>query len=130
MSIKRLFLLLSFSPLAALAGSWSGSLVDSGCYEALRRNVNPTDTLTSVDRNTSEMIRYCAPRAKTKQFTIVDSVGTTWRLDQNGNTKAAGFVQSAGARGVYRVTIAGEPSGGEIKVESISSVDTAPVSPD
>jgi hypothetical protein len=30
---------------------WTGSLVDAGCNAAEQRNVNPADTLTSVDRD-------------------------------------------------------------------------------
>ena len=63
--------LLCLSPVLSFAGSWSGSLVDSKCYDALERNVNPTDTLYNVDRDGYREIRYCSPTTKTKYFAVV-----------------------------------------------------------
>src|ERR1700733_6465989 len=96
--ITRVTVLLCSSALLSLAESWSGSLVDSKCYAAEERNVNPTDTLTCVDRDGNREIRYCAPSAKTKLFAIVPSVGPAVRLDPTGNAKAAELVRLTGKK--------------------------------
>ena len=55
--------------------------------------MNPTDTLTSVDRDQNSEIRYCLPKAKTTSFTLVLSDGQTFKLDSAGNTQAAAIVR-------------------------------------
>jgi len=62
----RLAALLVFSVALSFAGTWSGSLVDSKCYASEERNVNPTDTLTHVDRDGNEKIRFCSPALENK----------------------------------------------------------------
>ena len=76
----RLAFLLSVSSVFSFAGAWSGALVDSKCYASIERNVNPTDTLTSVDRDKNLEIRYCSPSAKTKSFALVPPTGEAFRL--------------------------------------------------
>jgi hypothetical protein len=115
------FALFAASAALGFARSWPGMLVDSRCYAAEERNVNPTDTLTYVDRDGAAEIRYCAPRAKTKSFAVVQSDGRTLRLDSAGNAKASELVRSSTKRRLYYVDVNGERSGDEIKVESISS---------
>lgn len=102
------------------AGSWTGALVDSNCYEIRERNVNPTDTLTYVDRDTRALILYCSPNARTKTFAIVLREGPSFRLDPPGNTKAAQLVRNAGKRSLVIVAVAGELNKSTIKVDSIS----------
>ncbi len=102
------------------AESWTGALVDSNCYEYRERNVNPTDTMTYVDRDTREEIHYCSPNAKTKTFTIVLREGPSFRLDPSGNTEAARLVRNTGKRSLFIVAVTGELSKSTIKVDSIS----------
>ena len=102
------------------AESWSGALVDPKCFEALERNVNPTDTLTHVDRDTNQEIRYCSPNAKTKLFGIVEQDGTILPLDSTGNAKAAELVRTIHKKDRFDVIVTGEMSGKTIKVDSIS----------
>jgi hypothetical protein len=87
----RMAALLCWSAALSLAGSWSGSLVDSKCYASEEHNVNPTDTLTYVDRDGNLEIRYCSPNKKTKSFTLVLPDGSL-NLDLAGNSKAAELV--------------------------------------
>jgi hypothetical protein len=54
----------------SFAGSWRGTLVDSRCFGSEERNVNQTDTLTSVDRDQNREIRGEAG----KQTIKVDSI--------------------------------------------------------
>jgi hypothetical protein len=102
------------------AESWSGALVDPKCFEALERNANPTDTLTHVDRDTNQEIRYCSPNAKTKLFGIVEQDGTILRFDSTGNAKAAELVRPTHKNDRLHVVVTGEMSGRTIKVDSIS----------
>jgi hypothetical protein len=123
MTLIRLASCLYLSSMLSLAGSWTGSLVDSRCYENEESNVNPTDTLTSVDRDRDREIRYCAPRAKTKSFTIVQRDGSSLKLDPGENSKALELVQKAGKRRFFNVTVTGELNGKTIKVDSISLLE-------
>jgi len=112
--------LLCLSSTLSYAGTWSGTLVDSKCYANEERNVNPTDTLTSVDRDQNQEIRYCAPSAKTRTFAVVQHDGLIFNLDSVGNAKAAELVRKVGKKSRFAIVIMGEVSGHEIKVDSIS----------
>jgi hypothetical protein len=102
------------------AGDWSGVLVDSKCFDGAERNVNPTDTLTHVDRDQGQEIRFCSPRAKTKSFALVQPDGMSFKLDSGGNAKASELVQKSGRKSPFRVAVTGEMSRQTIKVDSIS----------
>jgi hypothetical protein len=102
------------------AESWTGALVDSKCHGYREHNVNPNDTVTYVDRDTREEIRYCSPNAKSKAFTIVLREGPSFRLDSPGNTQAAQRVRNAGKKSVFVVAVTGELNKSTIKVDSIS----------
>lgn len=114
--------LLVLSSAATFAENWSGPLVDSKCYGAEQRNVNPTDTETYVDRDRGYEIRYCSPTHKTKYFAVVGSDGERLKFDSAGNVKAAELVRNVNKRQVLEVAVTGEMAGKEIKVESISAV--------
>ena len=116
----RLGALLVFSVALSFAETWSGSLVDSKCYASEERNVNPTDTLTNVDRDRNEEIRFCSPRSKTKSFALVQFDGQSLQLDSAGNTKASELVRKSGKRHPFNVVITGEMAGKSIKVDSIA----------
>lgn len=103
------------------AATWSGNLVDAGCYTDLEENTNPTNTLQNVNRDRTGEIRYCAPKPKTKSFTLVQLDGQSLNLDAAGNAKAAEFVRSLGKKHFYPVNVTGELNGKEIRVDSISA---------
>jgi hypothetical protein len=117
----RLAALLCLPPALSFAGSWSGALVDSKCYDAEERNVNPTDTLTNVDRDGNREIRYCSPSAKTRSFTLVQSDGPSLKLDDAGNARAAELVRKAGKKSLRIVAVTGEMERNTIKVDSIAT---------
>src|SRR5215469_11120352 len=98
----------AFATHQAQQRTWSGFLVDSGCYEALERNTNPWDTNSFVDRDRNWEVRYCSPSLKTKAFTLVDRDGLSHKLDSEGSTKAADFVRENGKRDPMAVTLSGE----------------------
>lgn len=111
----------------AVAQSWTGALVDAHCYAAKERNVNPTDTLTAVDRDRGQEIRYCSPKPDTKTFALVERDATSFNLDPGGNTKAVELVRKIGRRPLFLVTVTGELDGRTIKVDTIEAgeVDAA-----
>lgn len=117
----RLALLLCLSPALSFAGSWSGVLVNSKCYGAEERNVNPNDTLTNVDRDRNLELRYCSPNAKTKSFAVVQADGVRLRFDSTGNAKAAELVSKTGKKALLAVAVTGELQGKTIRVGSIST---------
>lgn len=117
-----LALLFSLSAATAFAETWSGMLVDSKCYAAEVRNVNPTDTETAVDRDKGSEIRYCTPKRKTKSFAVVKPDGRALRFDSVGDAKASAYVQAAGKQRLYEVAVTGERNGKRIQVVSISPV--------
>lgn len=116
----RLTLVALVSAGLSMAGTWSGSLVDAKCYESEERNVNPTDTLTAVDRDVNMELRFCSPRTKTMLFTLVMPDGESFRLDAAGNAKATELVRKEGKTPRLRVAVMGEAVKHTIQVESIS----------
>jgi hypothetical protein len=104
------------------AQSTTGFLVDSNCYESLERNVNPWDTNTYVDRDRDWEVRYCSPNRKTKSFTLVNHDGLSFKLDPEGNAKAAELLGSTRKKSVLEVSVTGQMSKDAIKVSSISKV--------
>ena len=116
----RLAVSLCLTSRLSFGGTWPGVLVDSKCFDAEERNVNPTDTLTSVDRDKNLEIRYCSPSAKTKSFAIVQSDGPSLKFDSAGNAKAAELVQKTGKKSRPAVIVTGEMKNNTIQVDSIS----------
>ena len=106
MQVALLIFLTSATSFAA--AKWSGQLVDSNCYESAKNNANPTEAQGSTTRNMSLIIRRCAPTANTKSFGLVHQDWQMSKLDGDGNHKAVGFIQNAGKREVYFVTITGK----------------------
>jgi hypothetical protein len=117
----RVAALLALSGALGFAQNWSGSLVDSKCYASEERNVNPTDTLISVDRDGNREIRFCSPSSKTKSFALVPFDGRTVNLDPSGNAKASELVRTNHKRRPFFVTVSGEIVGEAIRVDSISA---------
>jgi hypothetical protein len=118
----RLAFGLFLSAVLSFAGSWAGTLVDSKCYDAEERNVNPTDTLTNVDRDRNLEVRYCSPSARTKSFAVVDSDGLSFKFDAVGNAKAAALIGKNGKKSHVIVAVTGEMNRNTIQVDSISIV--------
>jgi hypothetical protein len=116
----RLAVLLCLSSAFGFAETWSGYLVDSKCYANEEGNVNPTDTLTNVDRDRGFEVRYCSPNAKTKSFAIVRTDGQTLKLDAGGNAKAADMVRKIGKKPLLAVAVTGERNKNTITVDTIS----------
>ena len=118
---RRILVFFCLASTLSFAGTWTGLLVDSRCYEAAERNVNPTDTLTSVDRDGYSEVRRCSPKPKTKSFAVVPSGSPGFELDPEGNAKAAELVRRTGKKSLYRVTVTGEMNKNTVKVDSIEA---------
>jgi hypothetical protein len=118
----RLAVLLFLAAAPGFAATWSGSLVDSKCFAASERNVNPNDTLTAVDRDQNQEIRFCSPASKTKSFAIIQSDGLSFAFDVAGNAKAAEFVRNVPRKPRIAVVVTGELKDGTIRVDSISAL--------
>jgi len=123
--MSKIMLLAALAALPAassFAGTWSGPLVDSKCYAAEERNVNPNDTQTAVDRDIGYEIRYCTPTHKTKYFAIVDEDTTRLKFDAAGNAKAAELVKNITKKRGMLVTVTGQLVKNTIQVDSLSPV--------
>jgi hypothetical protein len=120
--MKRLAVLFYLAAGLGFAATWSGTLVDAKCFDAEERNVNPTDTLTAVDRDTNSELRYCSPGAKTKAFAVVQTDGTKFDLDAAGNAKATELVRASAKKSVIAVVVTGERTKNTIQVGSIAVV--------
>jgi hypothetical protein len=112
---------LFFAPMPGFAGSWSGFLVDSTCYASEDRDVSPTDTMTYVDRDMDLMLRYCYPKAKTKNFGLVQEDWESLKFDSAGNAKAAELVHKIGKRKYLSVAVTGKLNKDTIQVDKISA---------
>jgi hypothetical protein len=117
----RVAVLLFLASGPGFAGTWSGSLVDSKCFAASERNVNPNDTLTAVDRDQNQEVLYCSPGLKTKSFAIIQADGLSLALDSAGNARAAKFVRNAGRKQRIAAVVTGELKNSTIRVDSISA---------
>ena len=116
----RLAALVCLAGGTALAGTWSGYLVDSKCFEISEQNTNPNDTLTFVDRDRDLEARLCTPSAKTKSFVLMEQYGLSFKLDAAGNARAAELVRKTGKKSLFAVTVTGEAIKNTVKVDSIS----------
>jgi hypothetical protein len=103
----------------SFAGSWTGALVDSNCYDSLECNSNPFETSPGA-RDRDYQIRYCSPKTKTKKFAVVLEDWARLKLNSSGNSKAAELVRKAGGKSPFSVVVTGEVGGEIVKVDSIS----------
>jgi hypothetical protein len=118
----RLGVLLGMACGVTFAQSWSGYLVDSKCYAAEERNVNPRDTETAVDRDRGYEVRYCSPSPKTRVFAIVPPSGERLKLDAVGNARAEELMRSIGKKSMVWVTATGGLSGQTLEVNSLTAL--------
>jgi hypothetical protein len=118
--IGGLLFLSSFALTVSFARSWSGVLVDAGCYQTEERNINANDTTFDVDHDRDWEIRQCLPTAKTKEFVLVDRSGQSVKLDAEGNARAGAMLPKTGKKSRVYVIIRGELEKNYVKVESIA----------
>lgn len=109
-----------FAQASAGEQTQSGYMVDSECYEAAQRNVNPWDTQGSVNRDVHSDVKYCVPKEKAKSFSLVQKDWNSIRFDSAGDAKAREFVHQTGKQDKYWVNVTGEFDKKILRVESIS----------
>jgi hypothetical protein len=114
----RLAALACLSSALCFAGSWSGALVDSRCWDSEENNTRATSIY--VDRDGNLEIRLCSPGAKTKSFAVVLTDRLNLKLDAAGNAKAAELIRETGKKAPVTVIVTGDTSNDTIKVDSIS----------
>jgi hypothetical protein len=116
-SIIRFSSLFSLASVLAVAGTWSGLLVDAGCFRSAEDNHNVSDS--PVLKDVGLEVRLCHPKLKTHSFAIVQSDGQAVALDSASNTQAAQLVRQ-GLKSPWYVTVNGEMKKGRITVSSIA----------
>jgi hypothetical protein len=117
--IMRLVYLACVASLPVLPSTWwSGWLVGSRCYSSLDNNRSDTPSYVNWDRMGA--IRYCSPNYNTKEFTIVDQRGLSFKLDPSGNEKAVALLRNTAKKTLHTAAVKGEISQDSIKVNTIS----------
>jgi hypothetical protein len=116
----RVCVLFCLASMAGFAGSWQGVLVNSKCYDALERNVNPFESGLDAGRDRNFEVRYCRANARTKSFTVVQPDGQSFKLDSKGNAKAAEIVRKGNQKFIFVVDVTGKVRNHVIEVDSIS----------
>jgi hypothetical protein len=116
----RVCVLFCLASIAGFAGSWQGVLVNSKCYDALERNVNPFESGLDAGRDRNFEVRYCRANARTKSFTVVQPDGQSFKLDSKGNAKAAEIVRNGNQKFIFVVDVTGKVRSHVIEVDSIS----------
>ena len=116
--MRKVLTVLAFTAVSstlALAADWSGTLVDSSCYE--RQNQQLKDVQKAVDA--------CAATSQTTTFGIHAS-GKVHKLDAGGNSKATTALKNRADRSAGKPTpgpisakVMGTESGDSIKVDSV-----------
>ena len=118
----RLIVALIFAAAAAYPATWSRVLVDSKCYAAEERNVNPHDSLTAVDRDKYQEFWYCSPKRKTRLLAVVQHDGAVVQLDPATNPKIEEVIRQAGKQSPFAVTVIGERTDHLVRVDTISKL--------
>jgi hypothetical protein len=106
-----------FAAIFSFAQSWSGTLVDSDCYQIYERNLTQKDPEATLDRDLE--VRECAPKAKTKFFGVVQHSGQMFKLDSVGNAKVAELMSNLKKKARIHVSVTGEMIKDTVKVDSI-----------
>jgi hypothetical protein len=117
-SLTRFFSLFSLVSGLAVAGTWSGFLVDAGCFRSAEENHNVSDS--PVLKDVGLEVRLCHPKAKTHTFAVVRADGEALALDSAGNTEASQLVRQ-GLKSPWYVTASGEIRKTTIAVSSIAA---------
>ncbi|MBV8843564.1 MAG: hypothetical protein JO307_12215 [Bryobacterales bacterium] len=102
------------------AGTWSGVLVNSKCYDDLERSVGPWESGVDANRDRNYEIRYCRANARTTEFTVVQPDGRSYRLDATGAAQAAEIVRNGNPKWMFVVAVSGKLTDDTIAVDSVS----------
>ena len=113
----HLGLALCFLSVAAYAETFAGKLVDASCID----KEHAGQPAAKVKDKAAEA---CAPTGASTSFAIRTAAGKVYRLDSDGNEKAAAAMQSGTLKsdndGDVHVSISGSMQGETLKVTSIT----------
>jgi hypothetical protein len=106
------------------AENLNGKLLDASCSDSHSATTTATGTSKTMDRKARENLsKTCAPSATTKSFAFLDSKGTVYKLDTEGNAKAAAAFQNGSFKadkdGDVHASVSGSIQGDSVKVDSI-----------
>ena len=108
------------------AENLNGKLLDASCYDTSHSAVTTTATGASqaTDRKSREnLAKTCAPTASTTSFAFMNSKGIVYKLDSEGNTKAAAAFQNGSLKpdkdGDMHASVSGSLQGDSLKIDSI-----------
>jgi len=118
---SKLLITLSMSGILGYAENWNGKLLDASCYDTSNGGAPATQ---GVDKKLREnLAKTCAPTATSTAFAFMDSKGKVYKLDSDGNAKAAVAFQSGSLKGDkdgdMHASISGSHMGDSIKVDSV-----------
>ena len=116
----RFLSLLFVASALSFAQSWSGYLVDSGCYSNDLANRNRDQT--TADRDMNMVLRQCSPDARTKNFALVLPDWSRVTLDAAGNAKAVAMLRNAEKKTPIQVKVTGQRTDHDLKVTSLQKM--------
>jgi len=109
------------SGMLAFAENWNGKLLDASCYDT--NSGGSTLSRASTKKSREDLAKTCAPSASTSSFAFLNSKGKVYKLDTDGNAKAAAAFQSGSLKpdkdGDMHASLSGTEMGDAIKVDSI-----------
>src|SRR5689334_22147677 len=95
-TFSKVLLTVALSVPLGFAENFNGKLLDASCYDTSHpATTTATAPNHTMDRKARENLsKSCAPTATTKNFAFMDSKGTVYKLDTEGNAKAAAAFQN------------------------------------
>lgn len=106
----------------AYAESWNAKLLDASCADKNATSLSANGIVNKQSRESLE--RMCAPMSNTTTFAIMTGGGHVYKLDTDGNAKAASAFQAGSFKpdddGDVHATVVGTLQGDTVKVTSIS----------
>ena len=115
----KLLITLGMSAMLGYAENWSGKLLDAKCYDTSGSGA----TQSSDKKSREQLAKTCAPTASSTSFVFLDTKGKIYKLDDDGNAKAAAAFQSGSLKGDkdgdMHASMSGSMAGDTIKVDTV-----------
>jgi hypothetical protein len=122
---SKVLISLSFLGALSYAADLNGKLLDASCYDTSHPGANnAAGASQAMDRKSREnLAKTCAPTASTTSFAFLNSKGNVYKLDNEGNAKAAAALQSGSLKadrdGDMHASMSGSLQGDAVKVDSV-----------
>src|SRR6266699_930253 len=90
-TLSKALIALSFTGVLSYAENLNGKLLDVSCYDTSQPAASSAPAASqSTDKKSREnLAKTCAPTTSTTNFAFLNSKGKVYRLDSDGNMKAA-----------------------------------------